>query len=181
LIRLRPEIFTFWLTIGMCPTVLTSGTEEAWRFYRSKLDELVAEADRFGFRSVTSQVQKIFIQIGKENIPKSSSVMIAQLFTELSGRIREEMEHPSIFVIPVETKRYYEEPSSGWESILKRYPSIVEDVDEAGRCLATDRLTACVFHLMRIVESAVVDLLWLTGKDDHKAHTSEVYFRNLNN
>jgi hypothetical protein len=57
--------------------------------------------------------------------------------------------------------KYYIQPLEGWDEALKRFNgstsanAIEMDVEEAGKCLAFDRGTACVFHLMRIVEIGV--------------------------
>lgn len=55
----------------------------------------------------------------------------------------------------------YLSPSKGWEETLKRFPEMTEDVEESEKCLALDRHTACVFHLMRVIEIAVQ--LWGTS------------------
>jgi hypothetical protein len=103
--------------------------------------------------------------------------MLNPLFLEIGVRLREEMKHPAMFIMPVPLKTYYESPLKGWESVIDRYGSaqFMEDISEAGKCLATDRLTGCVFHLMRIVETAVIELYWLTGLPlDEKAHFGSV-------
>jgi hypothetical protein len=44
------------------------------------------------------------------------------------------------------------------QDVEQRFPSIAEDISEAARCLALDRTTACVFHLMRSLEAVVQQL-----------------------
>jgi hypothetical protein len=36
--------------------------------------------------------------------------------------------------------------------VAKRFSCVSNDIEEAAKCLALDRGTACVFHLMRVVE-----------------------------
>jgi hypothetical protein len=56
---------------------------------------------------------------------------------------------------------YYEKPAEWWPESIKRFDgsagskAIVTDAEEAGKCYALERPTACVFHLMRIVEVGV--------------------------
>jgi hypothetical protein len=38
------------------------------------------------------------------------------------------------------------------EAVEKAFPSAVYDIEEAGKCLALQRSTACVVHLMRVLE-----------------------------
>lgn len=41
------------------------------------------------------------------------------------------------------------------DKVEDAFPRAAEDISEAGKCLALDRSTAAVFHLMRAMESAV--------------------------
>lgn len=50
-----------------------------------------------------------------------------------------------------------DDPAFGPE-VEAKYPLAKEDIEEAGKCLAVGRGTACVFHLSRAMESAVQTL-----------------------
>lgn len=51
---------------------------------------------------------------------------------------------------------YYSDPQTKFsESVVTNFPTAAPDIEEAGRCFALGRHTACVFHLMRIVETAL--------------------------
>jgi hypothetical protein len=39
--------------------------------------------------------------------------------------------------------------------VARKMPATAEDIEEAGKCLALSRHTACVFHLMRVMELGV--------------------------
>ena len=41
------------------------------------------------------------------------------------------------------------------DKVEDAFPRVAEDISEAGKCLALDRSTSAVFHLMRAMESAV--------------------------
>ncbi len=41
------------------------------------------------------------------------------------------------------------------DDVADKFPTITEDAEEAGKCLALRRPTACVLHLMRAMEAAV--------------------------
>lgn len=47
---------------------------------------------------------------------------------------------------------YYNQPTKGWSDCLQAFPSTELDVEEAAKCLALNRFTAVVFHLMRVME-----------------------------
>jgi len=42
------------------------------------------------------------------------------------------------------------------EKVFRAFPSAADDISEAGKCLATGRNTACVFHLMRVMEAGLI-------------------------
>jgi hypothetical protein len=68
----------------------------------------------------------------------------------------------------------YEQPLRKWSAVIERFNCDL-DVEEAGKCLALDRHTAAVFHLMKVVESGVLALqCFLDGKRDPKAHFGSV-------
>ena len=75
-----------------------------------------------------------------------------------------------VFLGISEHARHYKEPTAGWNAVIERF-ACRDDVEEATRCLALERSTAAVFHLMRIVEKGVLELqVFLKDPDDPKAH-----------
>jgi hypothetical protein len=61
----------------------------------------------------------------------------------------------SFVAIPREHVRYYSaEPLFG-PKVFEQFPRVIYDIGEAGKCLALGRGTACVFHLMRIMEEGL--------------------------
>jgi hypothetical protein len=75
---------------------------------------------------------------------------------DLIGRIRDEINERRFLVIEARNRPFYEpqEPLFGLEAEDK-FPQMSEDISEAGKCLALARPTACVFHLMRVMERGV--------------------------
>jgi hypothetical protein len=70
----------------------------------------------------------------------------------LQDRIFDEMSSPLFVCIPADRADYYRNADLFGSDVSKHFPSASIDIDEAGKCLATGRNTACVFHLMRIME-----------------------------
>jgi hypothetical protein len=67
-----------------------------------------------------------------------------QLFDEL-GRLK-------LYLVPAHMVEFYEEEMPFGETVFDRFPSAVPDTRNAGRCLALGQPTACMFHLMRVME-----------------------------
>jgi hypothetical protein len=84
-------------------------------------------------------------------------------------RVRDVLSLRLFLHIPQRHASYYSSPFAGWELVTERF-SCAFDVEEAAKCLAVGRFSAAVFHLMRIVEVAVLELQCFLDKSDQKAH-----------
>lgn len=75
---------------------------------------------------------------------------------DLELRIRDELENTKVLVLEINKRRFYEPetPIFGVD-VQTNYPSAYFEIDEAGKCLALGRSTACVFHLMRVLEVGI--------------------------
>jgi hypothetical protein len=78
-----------------------------------------------------------------------------RLFQELSNTIRREMQTVLFFHVPSAQAEFYDKKELFGTKVSGRFPNLQSDIIEAGNCLALGRGTACVFHLMRVMESAV--------------------------
>jgi hypothetical protein len=58
---------------------------------------------------------------------------------------------------------FYSQPAIFGDEVFKAFPSANEDISEAGTCLALDRGTACVMHLMRVLEVGLAVLASAIG------------------
>jgi len=76
---------------------------------------------------------------------------------KIRGRFTDELGETKLFVLPSAYAQFYfgALASFGFDIVEKFSYKAAEDVEEAGRCLAVGRSTACVFHLMRAMEEAV--------------------------
>jgi hypothetical protein len=87
--------------------------------------------------------------------PYEDMVILARLDGILTAVGVEIGECKFLFVPPVD-KHFYESPRTDFGSKVEQaFPGCLEDVDSAGKCLACDMPTACVFHLMRVLEAGL--------------------------
>lgn len=81
---------------------------------------------------------------------------LAHNLSELLSRIVDELgERLFLNVPPTQAELYLQSKPLFGEEVIRVFPQMVEDISEAGKCLALDRSTGCVFHLMRVMELAV--------------------------
>lgn len=76
---------------------------------------------------------------------------------ELYSRMVDEFEGAVVFAVDPKLSAYLDSPP---ESLFGRnacdaFPGCIPDMSEAAKCLALERATASVFHLMRIMEAAL--------------------------
>jgi hypothetical protein len=76
---------------------------------------------------------------------------IREQVTELQVRVRDELSHIELWLITKEESRFLKINPFG-EDIPNKFDPARHDIEEAGKCLAYGRGTACVFHLMRVME-----------------------------
>src|SRR5437588_7499290 len=75
---------------------------------------------------------------------------------EISQRAWDELEAEIIVKLHPEKARYFEsmEPPFG-QKVFDQFPSAIDDAVEASNCLALERNTAVVFHVMRVMEAGL--------------------------
>lgn len=74
---------------------------------------------------------------------------------ELDNTIRREMSTRWFFFLSDACADFYDQKELFGADVNVKFPSIAYDTVEAGNCCAMGRSTACVFHLMRIMEVGV--------------------------
>jgi hypothetical protein len=85
-----------------------------------------------------------------------------------------EAELQSIVFLGISEKaKYFQEPTYGWNPVIERFDCL-SDVEEARKCIALNRSTGAVFHLMRIVERGILELEIFLKETDAKAHFGSV-------
>jgi len=83
---------------------------------------------------------------------KMDSEQLRALSEELHGRLRDELRAAYFLHLTPREADLFSQPRDLWEAVVDRYPSAIRDIEEASKCLAVNRNTACVFHLMRLLE-----------------------------
>jgi hypothetical protein len=80
---------------------------------------------------------------------------------EVAARMRDELLLCLFMQIPSDRIDYFVDKPQFGEAVATKFPKAITDIQEAGKCYATGRSTASVFHLMRVME---VSVQWLGTK-----------------
>jgi hypothetical protein len=75
---------------------------------------------------------------------------------ELQSCIYDEMASHLFLWVPSDQAKFFNQTEKTFgEDVARNFPSVLSEIREAGNCYATGCSTACVFHLMRVMESGV--------------------------
>jgi len=120
------------------------------------LDACVALALKVSIKCAEAFLEKA----GRDDL---STEEAHRLFQELENTIRREMETELFLYVPASQARFYDKKELFGAKVSSRFPNLQSDIIEAGNCLALERGTACVFHLMRVMEAAVQEFGHVLG------------------
>lgn len=136
------RLMKYWIGLRNGGTLDSFGTDELG----SALGALKRECEKHGLRSSLNQIARINTYIDQHMVP-------AEELGQLVLRIQEDLQGEFFLHVPAASVRYYEssEPLFGLE-VAHTFPSTAYDISEAGKCHALHRSTACIFHLMRVLE-----------------------------
>ncbi len=73
---------------------------------------------------------------------------------DAAKRLRDELSNAKVFAVSPEMVKYFA-PLLFGEAVKVNFDSASRDIEDAGKCLALGQGTACVFHLMRVMETGL--------------------------
>jgi hypothetical protein len=70
-------------------------------------------------------------------------------------RLVDELSQHVVYAVPPSHAYLVRTPNLYGDDVAQAFPKTIADIEEAGKCLAFDRATACVMHLMRVMEAGL--------------------------
>jgi hypothetical protein len=95
---------------------------------------------------------------------------------EIQQRVWDELESRIFLAVELGDSKFFED-SQFHSSVLERFPEVVFDATEAGKCLAIERPTACAFHLMRVTEYGLKEIGKLLGSKDERPNWEPIILK----
>jgi|GEM_PF-5234153 hypothetical protein len=74
---------------------------------------------------------------------------------QLNSRVYDEIRRRVFLLLLERQSEYYSAIRLFGKEIYVKFPELASDIDEAGKCFGLERYTACVFHLMRVMERTI--------------------------
>jgi len=112
------------------------------------LRALLIGLDDFGVPLTIIQLQRMLDKLDHYRDHKE----LSDDMRVLAERLADEVEPKPYYLLAPDHLKYYTQPHLFGEAVDKSFPSALVDIEEAGKCYAVERSTACVFHLMRVME-----------------------------
>jgi hypothetical protein len=93
--------------------------------------------------------------------------------SEVLSRLRDELSLNLFFKLPLEKKKHFDHPYTGWEEVIARFGDVIVDIEEMSKCFALSRYAATVFHSVQIIEGGLIHLgMFLKVKDPKSGWTA---------
>jgi hypothetical protein len=121
----------------------------------SILEECVRQCEDYELRASKATAERIGALLSS-SAPTYRE--LTPLFEMLTDRMSDELGEMSFFSLSLHEAGYYDHPRKGWENVITRFPSTIDDIEEAGKCFAFSRYAAVVFHSLQIVEAGLIEL-----------------------
>ena len=126
--------------------------------YAGKVNELREHLEETNLKLSAKKASELYYaMIGGNNNPEAYGIVIKQYSAELRSRIADELEGRVFYYVSEHVELLSNDLPFG-EAVDDAFPSARYDIAEAGRCLALRRSTACVVHLMRLLEASLASL-----------------------
>lgn len=138
--------------------------DSSWGLVGSELRELETLCAEMGLSVTLAQIQRVHHMVASDEFG-SNLPFFGQQLIEIQTRLNDELAGNMIFSIHANNVDYLDAyaPSSGkitksnrveeaWNPVFTAFPSTKYDAMESFKSYALERNTACVFHLMRVLE-----------------------------
>ena len=152
--RFEPQVLLTlagMLEVWVQPTDTSKPTPKAFiKDARKTLAFLSNECKDLGLTQTLKTVNRAAKHL---STPTPSYGEFQAICSEIIGRLYDELEEVHLMALTAKEANYYAEWWEGWvEEVMEKFPSAITDIEEASKCLACNRGTATVFHLMRVME-----------------------------
>jgi hypothetical protein len=118
------------------------------------LKRIVVEFLRLGLKITAETTNKVISELETQATRRNFQWLIDQV-RSIQGLSQKEIDGKAFFYVPAERARFFprkKDPYLFGKAVGDAFPTAFQEIAESGACLALDRTTACVFHLMRTLE-----------------------------
>lgn len=156
----------------------TIPTAKSWGIVGAELGNLERLCEKLALDSTLAQIRRLkeIFTADKSRQHEISIAPLARDVMEVSVRMNDELQARMLFLMSPEEARYFNN-SQFSPKVAERFPNAVFDTEEAGKCYAMERPTACVFHLMRVTEHGLQAIGKLLGIADPRPNWEPIILK----
>jgi hypothetical protein len=149
------------------------------KFFMDKCRALIPRLKALGLKASwkkAEQIDSYFQTIDTFNTQAAVLVM-RQAAESLRENIQFELDGRQFYAPNASYEKYYDQPKLFGDAVFNNFGSAAEDIYEAGMCLALERGTACVMHLMRVQElglKVLASTLGVTMQNDWGSYLRKI-------
>jgi hypothetical protein len=133
--------------------------------FRKMLETIKGYCQAFGFPASLDKCRFIIgwmDEFAQPIITEKRIAEIVRMADDLNRTLQSECESEQFYHLS-RTKNEYYHGNQFPMNVRDRFSSAIYDMDEAGKCFALDRFSACAFHLMRVIECGLIELKDILG------------------
>lgn len=108
-----------------------------------------------GLDMTTKAVERLNAELSRDSI---NPRIVKDTIADIRRRMDDELANAVFFTLTKNKDKIAPEQPLFGNIVALSFPSTLFDIEEAGKCLALGRSTASVFHLMRVLEVALLSL-----------------------
>lgn len=128
-----------------------------WEYTNNFLHELRPICMKLELDLAVTKIERICNNFGNDLTYEFKDLEAA--LRELGERIEDQMRVRMFMFVPTNDTKYFSDSAPLFGSVVHAsFPEMTADVEDAGFCLGVGRWTAAVYHLMRVMECALVKL-----------------------
>jgi hypothetical protein len=117
--------------------------------WRELLVSMLNHSKRIGLRVVAQHLELLQ---GPAISGRVTNADLNRALSSIRDMFHAELATQTIFIVPQEDAELFSEGPIFGDKVQENFPSAATDMIEAAKCLALDRHTASVLHLMRVLE-----------------------------
>ncbi len=120
----------------------------------NSLERVVVEFLRLELKITAETTNEVIAELQNQSTSHNFQWLMDQA-RSIQSLSKKEIEGKAFFYVPADRARFFprtKDPHLFGRAVGDAFPAAFQDIAESGACLALDRTTACVFHLMRTLE-----------------------------
>lgn len=131
-----------------------------------ELGALQRHCEVLGLNTTLAQIERVKEMFFGQHYQSFSLQTLASAIMEITSRLQDELRARKLYLVSSERNAYLVS-NQFHASVGEAFPDAIADMDEAAKCFAFERPTACIFHLMRVTEVGLNAFAILLEISDH--------------